>query len=186
MGIKLMQEQMESRVGKSKLRFKRVIIAGAIASSIIVSGAWMGFNAMADFLNPAREDSKASESLDQIGELQTSDNYGKVTTVWDDQKVAQTIHAMSHQKVEADQKWTSIEMTEERIVTLSNIVEQNKNYLENYDTFTAILDRWSEGDFSQADQDHNDVWYILDGTIGKATGILSPSQEKEFVEDVFE
>jgi hypothetical protein len=186
MGIKLMQEEMVSRVGKNKLRIKRVIIAGAIGASIVVGGLWMGFNAMADLLNPAREDSKASESLDQIGDLQTSDNYGKVTTVWDDHKIAQTIHAMSHQKVEADQKWTSIEMTQDRIITLSNVVEQNKDTLEYYDTFTDILDRWADGDFSQADSDHNDVWYILDGTIGKATGILSDAEEKEFVEDVFE
>lgn len=182
-----LQTNENGRVVKRKLKMKRVILAGAIGSALIVSLMWMAIGALADFMNPAREDRDTSESLDKIAEVQSKSGTGyDVTVVWDDQKVQKTIHAMTHQKVEADQKWTSIEMTKERIETLSQIIDQNESTLDYYGTYRSILDKWMEGNFDSVDRDHNSIWSLQNGTIGKATGIMSAEQEKEFVEKVFD
>jgi hypothetical protein len=96
-----------------------------------------------------------------------------------EEQVLHVIHAMSHQKVRAKEKWRFILNTPERVDKMIEIVEANdykykKRYLE-------ILYRWQEGDFSRADKDHNFVWSIQGGTIGKATGLLSPQEEAEFI-----
>ncbi|WP_411675014.1 DUF6241 domain-containing protein [Cytobacillus kochii] len=49
-----------------------------------------------------------------------------------------------------------------------------------------MLDKWSKGDFSNVDNDHNYFWSLQNGTIGKATGILSPEEEEAFIEKYFE
>lgn len=96
--------------------------------------------------------------------------------------VQDLIHEMSHQKVKADEKWGALLITEERIVRLIEIVEENYNEYECSDIYLEILNRWLIGDFSQADKDHNEIWNMNGGTIGKATGLLSPVEEQEYLQ----
>lgn len=96
--------------------------------------------------------------------------------------VENAIHAMSHQKVRAEDKWGFLPMTQERIELLIKVVEKNKSkYGENAEVYLNILKRWSNNDFSSVDHDHNLIWDIQGGTIGKATGVLTIEQEKEFI-----
>ncbi|MEQ2468014.1 DUF6241 domain-containing protein [Niallia sp. CLA-SR-H024] len=90
---------------------------------------------------------------------------------------------MTHQKVRADEKWGAVQMTAERIDMLYNIVKYST--YENKDTLLGILSKWKAGDFRTADEDHNALWRLQDGTIGKATGILSEEEEQEFIEKTF-
>lgn len=96
------------------------------------------------------------------------------------------IHGMSHQKVQAEEKWGFIPLTAERVTRLKTIVEQNKDKYENASIYLDILNRWSNNDFSQVDHDHNQIWDLQNGTIGKATGILSAEEEKAFIEEHFD
>ncbi|CAI9391520.1 DUF6241 domain-containing protein [Niallia sp. Sow4_A1] len=102
---------------------------------------------------------------------------------WHEDRVISTMHEMTHQKVRADQKWGAVEMTEERIDMLNDIVK-NSTY-HNKDALLKILSKWKEGDFRTADEDHNALWSLQDGNIGKATGILSEEEEQEFIEKTF-
>ena len=47
------------------------------------------------------------------------------------------------------------------------------NELVEAEVYADITIRWKNEDFSQADQDHNSVWKLLDAEIGKATGLIS-------------
>ena len=100
-----------------------------------------------------------------------------------DEEVQNAIHLMSHQKVKADTKWGAILLTQERVETLSKQIDDNKDSLKHYDTYRKILDKWVVGDFSEADKDHNAVWRLQNGNIGKANGLLTPQEELEFVEE---
>lgn len=95
----------------------------------------------------------------------------------------QKIHDMSHQKVKAAQKWGSLEITPERIDHLISVVESG-NY-EHSHVYLDILYGWKEGDFSEADKDHNTIWRLQGGTIGKATGVLSVAEEQKYIEKHF-
>ena len=99
--------------------------------------------------------------------------------------VQSTIHAMSHQKVHAEDKWGFLPMTQERIQRLTEVVEANKKSYNNSETYLKILNRWSNNDFSQADFDHNLIWDLQGGTVGRAYGTLSFEEEKAYIKKYF-
>ncbi|MDP4171704.1 MAG: DUF6241 domain-containing protein [Bacillota bacterium] len=99
--------------------------------------------------------------------------------------VMSAIHEMSHQKVYADKKWGAIPLTLERVNRLILVVEKNKDKYHHYDLYLRILERWSKNDFSSAVRDHNDIWTLLGGTVGKATGKMTPEDEKAYIQDNF-
>ncbi|MGE7928114.1 DUF6241 domain-containing protein [Lysinibacillus xylanilyticus] len=103
-----------------------------------------------------------------------------------DNLMQEVIQEMSHQKIIADEKESSIMITPKRIETLMQIVEENKDGYEHSDKYLEILNRWKQGDFKSVDKDHNDMWFIQ-GTKegGIATGIATKEQEKDYIFQVF-
>jgi hypothetical protein len=91
----------------------------------------------------------------------------------------QYIHAMSHQKVQADKKWSYYEMTEERILYL--LGELDKGDYKNEQVYREILVKWQDGNFSEADHDHNEVWSLQNGSVGRAEGLLSAEEEAAYL-----
>ncbi|WP_186575787.1 DUF6241 domain-containing protein [Aquibacillus kalidii] len=89
------------------------------------------------------------------------------------------LHKMSHQKVVASDKWGFYLITNERINWLLDGL--SKTELDHEDLYNRILTRWSEGDFTIADQDHNAVWQLQGGNIGEATGVLTEEEEKAYI-----
>jgi hypothetical protein len=41
------------------------------------------------------------------------------------------------------------------------------------------LHSWKENNFSSAVSDYNRIWKLQGGTVGKATGLLTPEEEAE-------
>lgn len=103
---------------------------------------------------------------------------------WDQEKVLDTMHKMTHQKVVALEKWGAFEMAENRINELYTIVEKSGFYKKDF--ILSILDKWKIGDFSTIDEDHNAIWTKQEGNVGKARGIMTEDEEKEFIKEVFE
>lgn len=103
-----------------------------------------------------------------------------------DNLVQEVIQQMSHQKIIADEKESSIMITPERISTLLQMVEENKDSFDYSEKYVEILKRWKQDDFSTVDQDHNEMWFIQ-GTKqgGIATGIASKEQEQDYIFRVF-
>lgn len=94
------------------------------------------------------------------------------------------IHSMSHQKVEAEEKWVFYEITDERIEWLLDGIDKTENDLgAQKEIYRGILERWSEDDFSQVDEDHNVIWDLEGGEVGEATGILSEEEEEAYIEE---
>ncbi|MGN8843335.1 DUF6241 domain-containing protein [Niallia sp. HCP3S3_B10] len=91
-------------------------------------------------------------------------------------EIQDAIHQMSHTKVYADEKWGSIEPTQGRIARLLEVIKENTDVYENSRLYLSILERWQENDFSNAVEDHNDIWNLQDGTIGKATRLLTEEE----------
>ncbi|WP_217586577.1 DUF6241 domain-containing protein [Lentibacillus saliphilus] len=91
------------------------------------------------------------------------------------------IHGMSHQKVRADMKWGFYELHPNRVEWLLEALDEETEiyYADDYE---RILKKWLKKDFSSIDKDHNTIWKMQGGTVGKATGILSPEEEAAYVE----
>ena len=100
--------------------------------------------------------------------------------------IQEVIQEMSHQKIIADEKKSSIMITPESIDTLLQMVEENKAKYEHSDKYLDILNRWKQGDFKSVDKDHNDMWHIQ-GTKegGLAIGIATKEQEQDYIFQVF-
>lgn len=126
------------------------------------------------------ESAKTPEEVVSEEVVMSNNPFGSEQASLSEDDILNYMHGMSHQKVIADEKWLHYEMTDERILFLSNAVE-NGQY-EHEEVMMDILTRWKKGDFSQADEDHNAIWSIQGGTIGKATGIMSEEQEQQYLE----
>jgi hypothetical protein len=118
-----------------------------------------------------KDDNVVSEGGNPFGE--------KVKTPLSEVLMQQYIHAMSHQKVQAKEKWSYFKITDERIDFLLSQLEINK--YEHEETYKGILTSWKDGDFSKAVSDHNKIWRLQDGTVGKASGLLSPKAEEAYI-----
>ncbi|MDQ0428834.1 hypothetical protein QOZ98_001661 [Planomicrobium stackebrandtii] len=95
------------------------------------------------------------------------------------------LHQMTHQKVAAAKKIGAVEMTPDNIDNLLTIVSANKEYYEHGDFYEKALTAWKQGDFSNAVDVHNTIWDWQNGTVGRATGLMSAEQERVFVQEHF-
>lgn len=93
-----------------------------------------------------------------------------------EEMVQQYIHGMSHEKVKASEKWVFYKITPQRLQYLIDVV---KAYPYAHKAlYLSILNRWKKGDFSHAVEDHNAIWRLENGTVGKAERLLTPAEEK--------
>lgn len=103
-----------------------------------------------------------------------------------DNLVEEVLQQMSHQKIIAVEKESSIMITPERIDTLLQMVEENKDNYEYSEQYLDVLNRWKLGDFSSVDQDHNDLWFLQGSKQGGiAYGIATKEQEIDYIFRVF-
>jgi hypothetical protein len=97
--------------------------------------------------------------------------------------VINVMHKMTHQKVRSEDKWGAVPMTLEIINEVISVIESN-NY-DNKDDLLRIAKKWKDHDYEDIVQDHNYFWALQDGTIGEAYGILSATEEEEFIKNNF-
>ncbi|MEK4198844.1 DUF6241 domain-containing protein [Cytobacillus sp. FSL K6-0265] len=160
-----------------------------ISGFVIISGGWFTASYLSDDSLSAfnhRDDTSNKTSKEASLDVDTAaytENTG-LSPESTQSKVIDVMHKMTHQKVKASEKWGSVRMTEQAIEEVRKTIENNQ--FEHEEELLAILDKWSKGDFSNVDNDHNYFWSLQNGTIGKATGILSPEEEAAFIEKYFE
>lgn len=161
------------------------IILGTVLF-VTIAGVYMTLGNLEPDRKTAQEDRKgnpaAAVKTNKVSAAEVDGNPFEedVKTPISEKLMRQYIHAMSHQKVRAGEKWSFFEITDERIAFLLQQIDE-KTY-KNDEEYREILTRWQKGDFSQAVSDHNTVWRLMGGNIGKAKGLLSPKQEKDYLE----
>ena len=157
---------------------KKILAILCSAAVIVITGFGISY-----FMQPAEEEVDEAEEL--IKTIFYTEITDEDTTLFplnmSEYQMQESIHAMSHQKVKANQKWGKILLTQARVKRLIEITETKKNEWTYSDIYLDILYRWYEGDFSRADKDHNAIWNLQSGSIGKATGLLSPIEEKNYI-----
>ncbi|TWT24235.1 DUF6241 domain-containing protein [Planomicrobium sp. CPCC 101110] len=103
----------------------------------------------------------------------------------DEKRIQKYLHLMTHQKVEAKEKWGAVEMTPENIENLLTIVESNQGRYENAAYYIEVLTQWQKGDFANAVEVHNYIWQLNGGTVGRATGLLDAAEEQIYIKKNF-
>ncbi|MDX1807169.1 MAG: DUF6241 domain-containing protein [Paenisporosarcina sp.] len=177
---------------KTKFKFttlQKIVLSIAVLALI----GFIGFSMYGDKLPIIKKEGTITEQATEDGGKIIFVDEGKKIPVDEefpftmkDYQVATAIHAMSHQKIQADEKWGLLPLTTERVARLMDVIETNKNDYKNARLYMGILSRWSENDFSQIDLEHNQIWESQGGTIGRATGILSYEEEVKYIEQYYE
>jgi hypothetical protein len=66
------------------------------------------------------------------------------------------------------------------------VVEANEKNYENADLYLNILRSWDKGNFDHVVINHNAIWSLQGGTVGKAVGTASPEEEMKFIQEHFD
>lgn len=105
---------------------------------------------------------------------------------WESNQVGieEQIHTMTHQKVHSEFKQGAFEMNEENINALLLALDRSESN-DEIKYYKEVLNKWKDGDFSNAVEVHNKLWLEQGGTIGKAERLLTPEEEQDFVERNF-
>jgi len=79
------------------------------------------------------------------------------------------MHEMANTLILAEDNkiWGTVTITKETVSELLNMLDKSKPF-EEKDTFIATAKKWQKGDFANIVYDHNMVWKILEGTVGRA------------------
>lgn len=173
---------------------KKVLVWVGISTILMMGLASVIYLGMTRFMNGVNDDpdtmvdEKAQTALENTTNSDKEDNDEKKTDQnknWTERKIIKTLHEMTHQKVQASKKWGAIPMTKENVAKMAGVVKRNKDHLKHDDVYRDMLKTWQKGNFGQADEQHNKLWQLQDGTVGIATGLLSEKEEKRFIQQHF-
>ncbi|WHY00039.1 DUF6241 domain-containing protein [Neobacillus sp. DY30] len=129
---------------------------------------------------------EAQTKIDKSFETPVSTKVMEQYEAMNEGELIQEVHNMTHQKVEADKKWGSSEITADKVQILYDVIK-NKNF-KNSSTkqmLIDILEPWIGKDFTNAVSAHNRIWSYQKGNIGKATRLLTPQEELDYIEKEF-
>ncbi|MYL62168.1 hypothetical protein GLW07_02240 [Bacillus hwajinpoensis] len=128
---------------------------------------------------------EASDGIDQERYIDEGSNSTANEDIPSEQHFMNTLHGMTHQKVYAEEKWTLVEMTDARIDDMLTILDQveGTGEYEHYDLYEQALTKWKHGNYENAVYVHNELWSLKNGSIGKASRLLSADEEQAFVEE---
>ncbi|TCI75638.1 hypothetical protein EVJ20_14005 [Exiguobacterium sp. SH0S1] len=109
---------------------------------------------------------------------------------YDEKKPSRTdliksMHLMTHQKISARAKWGAIPMTPENIKLSSDYLEllkvKNKVGNDVYEDLRTMLDNWSQGDFSKANDEQDQLLDFLQANRGFSNGLATQNEEELFI-----
>lgn len=130
-----------------------------------------------------------TETYEETGALDQVDGLHHVglTSKSSEAKILEVMHQMTHQKIAANQKWGAVPMTTKNIEQLESIVSTSEKIQSDkvQKELLGFIENWKHGDFSEADAEHNYIWTLQGGTLGKARGLLSKEEELEFIREWF-
>ncbi|UOQ83777.1 DUF6241 domain-containing protein [Gracilibacillus salinarum] len=139
----------------------------------------------------ATEASTESGTLEEVSEKKIAESddktslnpFGDPYTMEEltDKVVLEYINYMSHQKIHAKDKWDFYQITPERITYLLKALEVKE--FDHESLYLEILTKWKNNNFSEAVSDHNRVWALQNGTIGKATRLLTEEEEQKILDE---
>jgi hypothetical protein len=154
---------------------------------VINKSQFLGTSKAASSVTVSKTEESAAKT-EMKKEFETTTPKGKMPDYenMSDSQLIQEVHGMTHQKVKAEQKWGSSQITKDKVLKLYDVVK-NKDFKDPNakDMLLEILKPWTRGDFSNAVSAHNKIWEYQNGTVGKATRLLTASEEKEYIKKNF-
>lgn len=161
---------------------KIILVASSIfAVGLIISIAIFAIDRNGESEKAGNQDIENQESKEKVFVPKDQDlTISEDIEIMSEKEFMQTMHEMTHQKVKASEKWGFTPMTPQQIEKMLLILD--KADYKHEDFYREALNAWKNGDFSNAVEVHNTIWEWQGGTIGKAYGLMSPEEEREYLE----
>ncbi|PFY91635.1 DUF6241 domain-containing protein [Bacillus pseudomycoides] len=141
-----------------------------ITISIMLLGVFVG-GMIGNFFNPKSNNKQVAKG-EEIDDITNAEGV-----------IIDSMHKMTHPKVMANEKNGFIVMSSDNIKKLRQLVNDS-GMLADKEKYSQILDRWEKGDFSQAVEEHNDMWERAGGsTNGKAYRLATSEEKKAYLEE---
>jgi len=153
----------EETMKKISYKNKNIIVFGvAIALALIISSL-----VVRTYNNRDRE-KKSDEGIEYILQLEENPSNLSIKGKVPEYVIIDRMHRMANSKIIAEdgEVWGILEPEWKKINALKICIE-SESY-KNNKKLLDILERWSKNDFSNAVEEHNYLWRLLGGTIGKA------------------
>jgi CBS domain-containing protein len=129
------------------------------------------------------EEAAVKERLEKLEIINGMEYDTGLTPESTEEEVIAVMHKMTHQKVRAERKIGAIPMVEETINQVNDIVANSS--FATKEELLDIVGIWKKGWFHNIDLNHNFLWKQQEGSVGRAYGILSSAEEKEFIRENF-
>ncbi len=167
---------------RRKITIKKFIISFAvilILGGVVAGGNWYLKKDIKNEKVVASEEEIAKGNSTHSKKISGAQTELLITHASPQSEVMAVMHQMTHQKIRANEKWGAIPMIQENINVVYDIIESND--FKKKDVLLPIIIRWKDGNFNQVDKDHNAIWKLQGGSIGKAYGIMSAEEERWFI-----
>ncbi|GEK57156.1 hypothetical protein CHL76_02365 [Marinococcus halophilus] len=161
-------------------------LIAVIVVGIILAGGIFTYNVLSSLEQKvAKQDnvetaSAENEKTKRLNEA-SHENENGVTT---EARFQEKLHNMTHQKVDSNDKWGERRITEERIDNMLQTLDEQTTY-QNEKFYQEALTAWDNGNFENSVEVHNKIWSMQEGTVGRATGLLTEEEEQEYIEENF-
>ena len=164
-------------------------------SSIMTIGAIMFFVATSNGLDykhylgikPVMAEGQVVEIKEKTKENtkeNTRENTKEDKKVYTKIEVVTMMHEMVNTLIIAEDNkiWGKKSVNKESVLELLNMIESTEDFYEK-GILTEIAKDWEMGNFDNVVQDHNIVWGILDGTVGRANevNVAAVAEAKEYL-----
>jgi hypothetical protein len=184
-GFTLIKEKLKV---KGVQALKKFILIGIGLLTVAFTAAYINFDkwsleTVSDINASPQDQAEAKVELKKRFEASTSQGEMPKYEKESEAQLLQEVHGMTHQKVAAEEKWGSTEITKDKVLKLYNVVQEKE--FDDYEIQSMLLDTlepWTHGDFSNAVRAHNNIWDYLHGNVGKASRLLTPVEEQRYIE----
>jgi predicted RND superfamily exporter protein len=167
---------------RRKMTIKKIIISLAVVlflGGVVAGGNWYLKKDIKEEKVVASEEEIAKGNSAHSKKITGAQTELLITDSSPQSEIMAVMHQMTHQKIQANEKWGAIPMIQENIDQVYEIIEAND--FQEKDILLPIISRWKDGNFNRVDKDHNAIWKLQGGSIGKAYGIMSEEEERWFV-----
>lgn len=153
----------------------RNLIIGFFVVLICGFGIWQayefGFNDLLGIVEKKAEEKKTEEQKNEEGITQPPVLSEAMSKIKSEEDILNAIHSMANTLIVPvdGQIWGKEPITKDKISQLISIVDNSSS--SHKEELLSILNKWNSGDFSTAVEDHNKVWKLLGGTVGKAANV---------------
>ncbi|MEK6264017.1 MAG: DUF6241 domain-containing protein [Clostridium sp.] len=163
------------------LVFSTVMTLGAIVFFVATSNGWDYKHFLG--IKPVMAAGQVVGTKEKTKEM-TKENEKEDTKVYTELEVVNMMHDMVNTLIIAEDNkiWGTKEVNKVSVLELLNMIESTEDFNKKV-IVTEIAKDWEMGNFDNVVLDHNIVWGILDGTVGKANevNVAAVAEAKEYL-----